>query len=59
MTDRERAAGTSPVDLDGRTEILPDDSADLVSSDLAAAAMGLLYGILFLAVIVGAAWFIR
>jgi len=32
-----------------------DDSADLVSSDLAAAATGTVYALLFVAVIIGAA----
>ena len=59
MSPEERAAGMSTVDLGEWPEPIGDDSADLMSSDLAAAATEILYTILFLAVIVGAAWFVR
>lgn len=53
MTDRERAAGMSTVDLGEWPDPIGDDSADLMSSDLAAAALGLGYGVLVLFVVVG------
>jgi hypothetical protein len=52
MNDRERAAGMTTVDLGEWSEPLPDVD-DLVSSDLAAAALGLGYGVLVLFVVVG------
>jgi hypothetical protein len=54
VTPEDRAAGESPVDLDHWSEILPDDD-DLVSSDLAAAAMGVCYAVLFAAAVIGVA----
>jgi len=55
MNDHERAAGLSTVDLGEWPDPPGDDSADLVSSDLAAAATGTVYALLFVAVIIGAA----
>ena len=46
------AAGMTTVDLGEWSEPLPD-ADDLVSSDLAAAALGLGYGVLVLFVVVG------
>ena len=55
MTDHERAAGLSTVDLGEWPDPPGDDSADLVSSDLAWIARGTWRAFLFLAVIVAAA----
>jgi hypothetical protein len=52
MNDRERAAGMTTVDLGEWSEPLPD-ADDLISSDLAAAALGLWYGVVILIVVVG------
>ena len=52
MNDRDRAAAMTAVDLGHWPEPLPD-ADDLISSDLAAAAIGLGYGVVILIVVVG------
>lgn len=56
MTPEERAAGRCTADLGEWPDVLPeDDRGDLVSSDLAAAAMGVLYVTLIAAAMLGVA----
>ena len=54
MTPEDRAAGTSPVDLDHWSEVLPDDDSP-PPRDLAMAARSLGYAVAIILGIIGLA----